>query len=93
MKKWKISEAKGQITQLLAACEAEPQMICNRDVPVGVVIKPQLFEQLMSLKNSAEIPTIKQLLAELEVIKKQEPEEIEIPPRTNRTTPLEEISV
>lgn len=89
MHKWKISEAKAKITALLKFCEKEPQIICNREKPVGAVINMDLFEELMEYRKQKEIPTITQLLSELKSIKETEPSELEIPSRKNRPTPFE----
>lgn len=90
MQKWKISEAKSKFTELLKLCKQNPQIICNRDRPVGAVINTNLFEELMALRKKHQKPTIAQLLTELEIIKKAKPLEIEIPARQNRQTPFEE---
>ena len=88
MRKWKISEAKAKFTELLMSCENGPQIICNREKPVSAVMSMKLFKELMELRKVRETPTIAQLLTELESIKKIEPDEIEIPMRQNRTTPV-----
>lgn len=90
IQKWKISEAKTKFTELLKLCKQDPQIICNRERPVGAVININLFEELMELRKKHQKPTISQLLAELEAIKKAKPLDIEIPARQNRPTPFEE---
>lgn len=90
IKKWKISEAKAKFTELLKLCKQDPQIICNRDRPIGAVINTNLFEELMELREKNQNPTISQLIEELEAIKKAKPLEIEIPARQNRPTPFEE---
>nr|MBC8362733.1 type II toxin-antitoxin system prevent-host-death family antitoxin [Candidatus Desulfatibia profunda] len=84
MRQWKISEAKARFTEVLSSCKTEPQIICNRQNPVGAVISVRLFEELMKLRNEQQKPTVAQLLSELESIKISEPSEIEIPPRKDR---------
>ncbi len=90
MNSWKISEAKAKIAVLLQFCKNEPQIICNREKPVGAVISMDLFEELMEYRKQKETPTIAQFLSELELIKEIEPTELEIPCRKNRPTPFEE---
>ncbi len=90
MNSWKISEAKARIAVLLQSCETEPQIICNRDKPVGAVINMDLFEELMEYRKQKETPTVMQLLRELDTIKEAEQSELKIPSRTNRPTPFEE---
>lgn len=90
MNRWKISEAKAKIAVLLRSCKKEPQIICNREKPVGALINMDLFEELMKYRKQKETPTIAELLTELELIKEVEVTELEIPARTNRPTPFEE---
>ena len=54
------------------------------------MINTHLFEELMELRKKHQKPTIAQLLAELETIKKAKPLQIEIPARQNRPNPFEE---
>jgi prevent-host-death family protein len=89
MNKWNISEAKTKFTKLLASCEHDPQIICNRHKPVGVVINIKYFEELMKLKTASDRPTIAQMISEMKSINELEPEDIEFPGRVNRTTPFE----
>ena len=90
MRKWKISEAKAKFTDLLTSCKKAPQVICNRENPVGAVIDIALFEELMEVRTENQRPSIAQLLSELETIKEFEPSEIEIPLRKNRPSPFED---
>ena len=91
MDKWKISEAKAQFTKLLTFSKNAPQIICNRDKPVSVVMNIKLFEELIKLRDaSVHRPTIAEMLSEMESIKKLEPGGITIPKRMNRTNPFEE---
>ncbi len=90
MKKWKISEAKARFTELMNVSREEPQIICNRENPVGAVIDIHLFEELMALRASHQLPTISDLLSELGEIQQIEPSEIDLPPRKDRTTPFED---
>lgn len=90
MQKWKISEAKAKLTDLLTSAKKDPQIICNRENPVSAVLDITLFEELMKLRKDHQKPTIAQLLLELDKIKGSEPSEIEITPRRNRPNPFEE---
>ncbi len=89
MEKWKISEAKAKLTALLTSCIKEPQIICNREKPVAVVINIKLFEELMQIKKKERKPSMAELLEELRSIREIETVEIEIPERKDRANPME----
>jgi len=89
MEKWKISEAKAKLTALLTSCIKEPQIICNREKPVAVVINVKLFEELMQIKKKERKPSMAELLEELKSIREIEIVEIEIPERKDRVNPME----
>ncbi len=89
MEKWKISEAKAKLTALLTSCIKEPQIICNREKPVAVVINVKLFEELMQIKKKERKPSMAELLEELRSIREIETVEIEIPERKDRANPME----
>jgi prevent-host-death family protein len=92
MNKWKISEAKAKFTQLIVSSNQSPQIICNREKPISVVMDIRLFEELMALKQKQDKPTIAELLAKLHLINESERVDLEIPSRKDRPQALEEIS-
>jgi len=92
MRRWKVSEAKAKFAELLASCRKSPQIICNRENPVGAVIDMDLFEKAMAARSEEERPSMAQLLSELSAIKESEPSEMVIPPRGDRPNPIEDES-
>ena len=92
MGRWKISEAKAKFTALLGSCRKGPQIICNRERPVAVVIDVKLFDEVMELRKTQEKPSIAELLQELQSIQQSETSEIEMPPRQDRPNSIQEAS-
>ncbi|MBW2318306.1 MAG: type II toxin-antitoxin system prevent-host-death family antitoxin [Deltaproteobacteria bacterium] len=92
MGRWKISEAKAKFTALLESCRKGPQIICNRERPVAVVIDVKLFDEVMELRKTQEKPSIAELLQELQSIQQSETSEIEMPPRQDRPNSIQEAS-
>lgn len=84
MRSWQLDDAQKRLPKLLEFCIAEPQIICDDQQAVGVVVDLALFQDMYSLWMSQKRPTIDDLLNELDEIKLYEPIEIEIFPRTNR---------
>ena len=87
MKNWKLSEAKARFSEVVASAKKEPQVITSRRKPVAVLVDFDGFEELQVLKSAAERPSITDLLGELQEIYKDEPEELELPPRIDRPAP------
>lgn len=63
-------------------------MLYNRKKPVAALIDMQEYEAFLEYKKSQRKPTMAELLAELDEIKKQEPGDFELPPRTSRPIPF-----
>lgn len=84
MRSWQLKDAQKRLPTLLEFCIAEPQIICDDEHAVGVIVDLALFQDMYSLWMSQKQPTIDDLLNELDEIKLHEPIEIEISPRTNR---------
>lgn len=92
MKDWSISQAKAKFTKVIVSSEESPQIICNRGKPVSAVIHIELFKELLALKDKQRKPTVSELLADLKVLQKTDPVEIDIPERRDRPNPLEDTS-
>ncbi|MCP4692086.1 MAG: type II toxin-antitoxin system Phd/YefM family antitoxin [Desulfobacterales bacterium] len=92
MMKWKVSEAKANLSRVLSECAESPQVITKRDKPVGVVIHMKLYEELMEARRLKKTPTIAEMIDELETMENDEPGEFMIPKRENRWNPLEDLS-
>lgn len=92
MKKWKVSEAKANLSRVLSRCAEGPQVITNRDIPVGIVIHMDLYEELMEARRLKQKPSIAELIDELRSIENDAPGEFTIPKRENRWSPLEDLS-
>jgi len=84
---WKISEAKSRFSELVSACEQEPQVLFSRGKPVAAVIDMESFAAYQSFQIEAKRPSIAALLAELDGINREEEDFGEPPKRTNRPQP------
>lgn len=87
MKEWKISEAKARLSEVVGLCVKEPQVLYNRKKPVAALVDMDEYEDFLKYKESQKKPTMAELLAELDEIKKREPGDFELPPRTSRPIP------
>lgn len=68
---------------MLEQAAEEPQMICNRDKPVAVVISARAYEASTRQRRSS----ISKALARLRAIQQEETVEIEVPERADREPP------
>lgn len=87
MKEWKISEAKARLSEVVSHCVEEPQLLYNRKKPVAALIDIEEYEAFLEYKKSLKRPTMEELFAELDEIKKIEPGDFELPPRVDRPLP------
>lgn len=87
--KWKISEAKAKLSELIHACEEEPQILYNRGKPVAAVIGIESFQVFQGTQASLQQPSIADLLADLDALNAEEGDFGDAPQRTNR--PVEEF--
>ena len=92
MKTWKLNEAQSRLIELLQSCIQEPQIVCDQDKPLAVVVDITLFKELMELRQGQHRPTISELLDELSDIKRYESVDIEIPGRQDRSNPMIEVT-
>jgi prevent-host-death family protein len=88
VKTWELEKARKQFKEILNSCAQEPQMICNKNEPVGVIIDVKYYIKLLNHWRRRNNPTIAELLDELAQIKLQEPIDIEIPSRQDRPNPI-----
>jgi hypothetical protein len=91
MKSWKLQEAKEHFAEVVQFCTEEPQLLCEQDVPLAVVIDVGLFKTLAAAQQRQRRPTIAHLLDELQAIKTLEPVDLDIPDRQDRTALMEEV--
>ena len=87
MKEWKISEAKARLSEVVSHCVEEPQVLYNRKKPVAALIDMEEYEAFLEYRQSKKKKTIAEWLDELDEIKKEEPGDFELAPRTNRPIP------
>ncbi|MBF0103012.1 MAG: type II toxin-antitoxin system Phd/YefM family antitoxin [Desulfobacterales bacterium] len=76
MKTWKLKDVQTRFREMVELCINEPQMVCDHNTPVAVIINVDLFKQLTN--SNMNRTTIASLLDELEQIKKEEICDIEI---------------
>jgi len=97
MKTWQLNDAQDRFIELLQSCVQEPQIVCDQENPIAVIVDIALFKELMELMSSSnEVkdrkrqhrPTISELLDELSEIQTHEPVDIEIPTRQDRPNPI-----
>ena len=86
MKEWKISEAKARLSELVAHCVEEPQVLYNRKRPVAALIDMEEYKEFQAFKRSKGAPTMKALLDELEAINNEEAD-LDPPVRRDRKVP------
>jgi prevent-host-death family protein len=86
MKEWKISEAKARLSELVAHCVEEPQVLYNRKRPVAALIDMEEYKEFEAFKRSQGAPTMKALLDELEAINNEEAD-LDPPVRRDRKVP------
>lgn len=87
MNKWKISEAKARLSEVVSHCVEEPQVLYNRKKPVAALVDMEEYEAFLEYKKSKKKKTLAEWFDELEEINKHEPEMDELPPRTSRPVP------
>ena len=86
MTKWQISEAKARLSEVVAFCVQEPQVLYNRKRPVAALIDMDEYEAYKAFKQTQGKPTMAELLGELKIINEEEAD-IEAPVRRNRDVP------
>jgi prevent-host-death family protein len=86
VKGWKISEAKARLSEVVAHCVEEPQVLYNRKRPVAVLVDMEEYEAFESYKRSLRSPGMGELLDELEAINAEEAD-LDPPVRRDRDVP------
>ncbi len=87
MNKWKISEAKAKLSEIIECGHREPQIIVNRDKPVAVLVSIEDFTKFEELQQKSRKPSVRDLLLELRKINQQEGD-LELRPRQDRLVSL-----
>ncbi len=87
MNKWKISEAKAKLSEVIECGCREPQIIVNRDKPVAVLVSIEEFNKFNEFQQESRKLSIKELLMEIRKINDQEGD-LELSPRRNRHVPV-----
>ena len=88
MNKWKISDAKARLSEVVALSRNEPQILFNRQKPVAALIGIEQYEKFAAFYREQQKPSISELLVELQQINETE-EEMQEPLREDR--PMEEF--
>lgn len=86
-KVWKISDAKARLSEVVGACQEEPQLLYNRGKPVAAIIGIDRFEAFERFQKESDRPSMASLLDELESLNSEEADFGEPPSRANRPQP------
>jgi prevent-host-death family protein len=86
MNRWKISEAKARLSEVVAHCVEEPQVLYNRKRPVAVLVDMEEYKAFEAFKRSQVAPGMSELLDELEAINEEEAD-LDPPLRRDRKVP------
>ncbi len=81
MKAWKTNDAQKNFTEILKYCLEEPQVVIKKNEPVAVIVSIQLFKELIGQQQRNNLPTIEQLLDEIQTVLEEDSFEIDIPSR------------
>lgn len=87
MREWKISEAKARLSEVVSHCVEEPQVLYNRRKAVAALVDMEEYAAFLEYKAQQRKPTMAELFAELDKIKKIESGDFEPPPRVDRPLP------
>lgn len=84
---WKISDAKARLSEVVGACQEEPQLLYNRGRPVAAIIAMDRFKAFEHFQKASERPSMTSLLNDLDELNQEEADFGEDPPRKNRPQP------
>jgi len=84
IKRWKISDAKARLSEVVGACREEPQLLYNRGKPVAAIIGMDGFEAYQRFQAESRRPSMVSLLRELDELNEAEADFGEAPQRTDR---------
>jgi len=87
---WKIANAKTQFSELISQAAKEPQVICNREKPVAVVLN---FDEYNRLRDLDAIVHRRPKLAKfaeysIQLVDKKSLRETQLPSRSDRRDSL-----
>ena len=83
MDAWKVSEAKARFSELLGRVGKAPQLIYRRNRPIAAVVRIEDLESIRAYHEEKERPSLEELVKAVREIREED--EIEIPPRRNRS--------
>jgi prevent-host-death family protein len=83
---WKIANAKSQFSELISLAVKEPQIVCNRQNPVAVVLSYEEYNRLKDLDVVLHRRPKWAKFAEysIQLVDKKNLPEIELPSRSDR---------
>ncbi len=83
---WKIANAKSQFSELISLAEKEPQIVCNRQNPVAVVLSYEEYNRLKGLDILIHRRPKWAKFTEysIQLVDKKNLSEIELPSRSDR---------
>ena len=87
---WKIATAKSQFSELISQAEKEPQVVCNREKPVVVVLNFDEYNRLRDLEALVHRRPKLAKFAEysIQLVDKKSLPEIILPSRSDRRDSL-----
>ncbi|GEM_PF-1615071 len=88
MNTWNLHDIHKHPEEIFYLCTQEPQIVCEQNIPVAIVLDFALFKELAEMKSRIVVPTIAEMLDELDNIKMEELAELEIPIRKDRKNQL-----
>lgn len=89
--RWKVAQAKQNLSKLIRAAAEEPQVIYKRDHRVAVVIGAETFEEFESWQRQREEQrSLADRFAELRQLCIEEDFELPMPSRQDRPNPFVE---
>ena len=87
---WKIANAKSQFSELISQAEKEPQVVCNREKPVAVVLNFDEYNRLRDLDIIVHrLPKLAKFAEySIQLVDKKSLPEIILPSRSDRVDSL-----
>lgn len=82
--KWKVGEAKQQLSEVLRQSATEPQLVYSRDKFVAAIISPDLFKELQRWRDERRGRTLGQAFSELREVCSSEGYALEVSERRDR---------
>jgi prevent-host-death family protein len=85
--KWKLAEAKQQLSKVVRLSQREPQILQNRNEAVAAVVSVEEYERFREWRDR-EGRTLQSAFEELRRISEAESWELELAPRADRPNPF-----